>query len=256
MSFGRSSCEFSGTSLRDLAQDSGRHVVVHLLHPDVSSSSALSTLSYLLSSKSSSSTTLPLYHLLPDTAIASAHHVLDPGTHRCDPLKSLALIIYDRIERVVARFVPKPLISPPPSPLRAPASLPEPEKAFFHSPAFRLGVRLGINEAKDVQFSLEWPSKTLDILDRHRFLHVGYALSEDKAWLFIVGFDGLAEGHSVKVIATPRSKADNGVDLQGVVSAVWSVAKQVVNATSVEWRIAIGKLGVMEAKECLGMYTL
>jgi mediator of RNA polymerase II transcription subunit 13 len=162
------------------------------------------------------------------------------------------MTLYDRIERLVTRFVPKPLISPPPSPLRAPASLPDPEKTFFHSPVFRLSV----SDDKEAHFNLDWPPKTFDVLDRYRFLHVGYALSEDMAWLFIICLDGIAEGHSIKAVATPRSpggKKGAAVDLAGLVSSVWSVAKQIVDSTSVEWRITIGKLGSMETRECRGM---
>jgi mediator of RNA polymerase II transcription subunit 13, fungi type len=170
-----------------------------------------------------------LMSLLPGSLIQGALH--NPALHHAG-LEILANSVYDRAVLPVDRSMSRVL-------------LPTGDKvrALFSEPAFALP-----RTQRKISYSLEAHPSTLDVLDRHYMLHVGYRVSECGKWLFAACIDARGDAHDLKAWLMP----DNDPD-QFVVDNVWEFAMSVATKAHVEWRIVVSKLGTIGIAESEGM---
>lgn len=82
-------------------------------------------------------------------------------------------------------------------------------------------------------FSLKWPAPSLEVLDRHRFLHVSYAVDSDAKELLLIVCDDRGETHLVETIPLMTHQE------QERVGKVWLFLHALLRKSSVEWRVVI-----------------
>ncbi|KAF8131078.1 mediator complex subunit 13 C-terminal-domain-containing protein [Boletus edulis] len=111
-------------------------------------------------------------------------------------------------------------------------------RGFFREPAFTLARP----PKPVVHFSLG-PARTLDVLDRHTFFHVGYRFSACGKWLLAACVDQRGESYDLGSWLT-QDEVETSAILQ-----VWNFALQVARKTNIEWRLVISKLGPMSPSE-------
>lgn len=134
-------------------------------------------------------------------------------------------------------------------------------KKYFQAPMFSLARSL--NENKVSYSGATDPS--LDVLDRHTFIHVGYQLSSCGRWILAACTDQRGEAQDLGVWSTQPglqgNKKDDDesctdvsvvTDEMYVVGKVWEFAMQFAEKANVEWRIVFAKLGAMGAVELDG----
>lgn len=82
-------------------------------------------------------------------------------------------------------------------------------------------------------FSLKWPPPSLEVLDRHRFLHVAYTVTPDEQQIALVVCDDRGEMHLTETIplTTPQE--------QERVGKVWLYLHALLRKSSVEWRVVV-----------------
>lgn len=177
-------------------------------------------------------------HLVPLSMVSRQAVTLDPSTSSHRTIFSrLAFTVYDRLPVLLQRHVTKRLLqltvegSNPTSALQATRVCP--------APAFRLVP----HTKSSINFTLQWPASSLDILDRHRLFHIAYSISADGRWLFLAAIDERAEYHTLRV------RFVEGLEPKLVLKRVWNYAKEVTEPVNVEWRISIAKAGVMPVAE-------
>ena len=115
---------------------------------------------------------------------------------------------------------------------------------FFLEPAFSLARPL---HAK-VQFVRQFPVLSLDVVDRHTLLHVGYQVSNCGKWLLVCGVDQRGEAHDLTVWLLPSESPETFI-----AQHLWTFAVNFAKRASVEWRIVITKLGLMDVRELEGL---
>ncbi|KAF9224428.1 hypothetical protein BS17DRAFT_879901 [Gyrodon lividus] len=94
-----------------------------------------------------------------------------------------------------------------------------------------------------VRFSQLGPARTLDVLDRHTLLHVGYKFSACGKWLVASCVDQRGESYDVGSWLT-QDEVETTAVLQ-----IWDFAVQFARKANVEWRLVISKLGLMSSSE-------
>jgi mediator of RNA polymerase II transcription subunit 13, fungi type len=115
---------------------------------------------------------------------------------------------------------------------------------FFQEPASSLARPLHTN----AQFVRQFPVLSLDVVDRHTLLHVGYQLSSCGKWLLACCVDQWGEAHDLTVWLLPSESPETFT-----VQHLWTFAVNIAKRASVEWRIVIAKLGPMDARELEGL---
>lgn len=116
-------------------------------------------------------------------------------------------------------------------------------RGFFREPAFTLARPL----KPIVHFSLG-PTRTLDVLDRHTFLHVGYRFSACGKWLLAACVDQRGESYDLGSWLT-QDEVETSAVMQ-----VWNFALQAAQRTNIEWRVVISKLGLISPAELDGSF--
>jgi mediator of RNA polymerase II transcription subunit 13, fungi type len=116
---------------------------------------------------------------------------------------------------------------------------------FFQEPAFSLARPLHTK----VQFVRQFPALSLDVVDRHTLLHVGYQFSSCGKWLFACCVDQRGEAHDLTVCLLPSESPETFT-----AQHLWTFAVNVAKRASVEWRIVIAKLGPMDIREFEGLF--
>ena len=174
-----------------------------------------------------------LVHFVPD------YFVTDPHTHpttRHVGLEQFVNSVYNRLLRPTLRQTSR--------------------KFWEYNPAFenRFQVPAYVLARKTPpQTRLEWSEEpSLNTLDRHNFLQVGYRLSECKNWLLAACTDERGEAHDVAVWAVPHQNDCPSLNVNWIVSNVWIFATQFAQRAHTEWRIVISKLGNMGENEVEG----
>jgi mediator of RNA polymerase II transcription subunit 13 len=115
--------------------------------------------------------------------------------------------------------------------------------AYFQEQPFVLA-----RPSSTVHFTQSTPARSLDVLDRHTLLHVGYRFSACGKWLLAACVDQRGESYD---LGTWLIQDD--IETSAVVQ-VWNFALQFAKKANVEWRIIIAKLGPMTANELEGWY--
>jgi mediator of RNA polymerase II transcription subunit 13 len=115
---------------------------------------------------------------------------------------------------------------------------------FFLEPAFSLARPLHTK----VQFVRQFPVLSLDVVDRHTLLHVGYQVSKCGKWLLVCCVDQRGEAHDLTVWLLPSESPE-----MFIAEHLWTFAVNFAKRASVEWRIVITKLGLMDVRELEGL---
>lgn len=173
-----------------------------------------------------------LIHLVPDYCIA------DPFTYpstRHVGLEWFVNSVYDRLLRATIRQTSRQFWE-----------LNPPFERRFQVPSFTLAR----NTAPESQF--EWDEHpSLNVLDRHTFLHVGYRLSNCKRWLLAACIDERGEACDVAVWGVPHPN-DSHALVNWIVSNIWTFANQFAQRADSEWRMVVSKLGEIGENEVEG----
>ncbi|KAI6128559.1 mediator complex subunit 13 C-terminal-domain-containing protein [Pisolithus croceorrhizus] len=164
-----------------------------------------------------------LFHLLPDAVIA-AHD----WTDNVAELEAICFSVYQRLPRPVTRSMSREILETG-----------EPTRAYFQEPLLTLSRPI----TPTVLFSQHGQARSLDVLDRHMFLHVGYRFSSCGKWLLASCVDQRGEGYDVGSWLT-----QDDVETSAVVQ-IWNFAAQFARRANIEWRLVITKLGVLSASE-------
>jgi mediator of RNA polymerase II transcription subunit 13 len=148
-------------------------------------------------------------------------------------VSAFACSIYNRILSPVDRVMSRQVID---NSLRT--------RDFFLEPAFALARPLHTK----VQFVRQFPVLSLDVVDRHTLLHVGYQLSNCGKWLFACCVDQRGEAHDLNVWLIPSESPETFI-----AQHLWTFAVNVAKRASIEWRIVMAKLGSMDVREFEGL---
>ena len=146
---------------------------------------------------------------------------------------AFACSIYNRISSSVDRVMSQQIVE---NSLRT--------RDFFQEPAFSLARPLHTK----VHFVRQFPVLSLDVVDRHTLLHVGYRLSSCGKWVFACCIDQRGEAHDLAVRLLPNESPE-----AFIAQHLWAFVVGVAKRASVEWRIVIAKLGSMDTRELEGM---
>ncbi|KAI0279601.1 mediator complex subunit 13 C-terminal-domain-containing protein [Russula brevipes] len=142
---------------------------------------------------------------------------------------AFACSIYNRILSPVDRVMSRQVID---NSLRT--------RDFFLEPAFALARPLHTK----VEFVRQFPVLSLDVVDRHTLLHVGYQLSNCGKWLFACCVDQRGEAQDLNVWLIPSESPETFI-----AQHLWTFAVNVAKRASIEWRIVMAKLGSMDVRE-------
>ncbi|KAI0329947.1 hypothetical protein GY45DRAFT_1251784 [Cubamyces sp. BRFM 1775] len=172
-----------------------------------------------------------LVHFVPDSLVEGIH------THPASNLSGLndfVCSVYDRILIPVTRAMSRKFFAHG-----------APLVGYFEAPAYALictpGTRSGADFAPPrVSFALESTVSSLDVMNRHMLLHVGYQISSCGRWILAACVDAEGEAHELRAWLTP----DDGVEAF-LVGQVWSFVREFSRRANIEWRIIISKLGMM-----------
>ncbi|KAG9317057.1 mediator complex subunit 13 C-terminal-domain-containing protein [Chiua virens] len=154
------------------------------------------------------------------------HHITshDPGT---TDFERLCFSVYHRVPQPVDRTMSRKIFDTD-----------KDVREFFREPAFTLARP----PKPAIHFNLG-PAHTLDVLDRHTFLHVGYRFSACGKWILAACIDQRGESYDLGSWLT-QDEAETSAVLQ-----VWDFALQAARRTNIEWRLVISKLGLMSPAE-------
>lgn len=161
-----------------------------------------------------------LFHFVPEQSIFAPSN-----------LDVLASSIYNRILRPVDRVMARRLFDDGPCTRR-----------YFQDPAFTLA-----RENKPAVTFSRMANATLDVLDRHYIMHVGYVVHGK--WILSVCVDERGEAYDIGVWLTDEDGQETHV-----VSKVWEFAMRFAKQANLEWRIVIARLGALEEKELDGEF--
>jgi mediator of RNA polymerase II transcription subunit 13 len=142
---------------------------------------------------------------------------------------AFACSIYNRILSSVDRVMSQQIVG---NSLRT--------RDFFQEPAFSLARPLHTK----VHFVRQFPVLSLDVVDRHTLLHVGYRLSSCGKWVFACCVDQRGEAYDLAVRLLPSESPE-----AFIAQHLWAFVVGVAKRASVEWRIVIAKLGSMDTRE-------
>ena len=159
-----------------------------------------------------------LVHFVPEALVYDILH--DPTVVHTG-LETVVDSVYDRIMLPEQRSISRQFFSGD-SKLRS----------LFHEPAFALARPA----RKKVTFSLNAHPSSLDVLDKHYILHVGYRVSECRKFLFAATVDQRGEAHDLKSWLIPDDYSDTFV-----VTSIWSFTLGMASKANIEWRIVIAK---------------
>lgn len=183
-------------------------------------------LSAVRKAKKSSQDVARVFQLIPEPFIMGA---LDNPMMNHSGLELLVTSLYDRIlvaaQRTMARsFTPDSKV-----------------RALFQEPAFVLARPM----QKRAKFLREAHPASLDVLDRHTFLHIAYATTPCGKWLFLAAIDQVGTAHDLRARLIPSDCVVENF----VVGTVWEFTLSMAMKANVEWHLVIVKLGFMTSSE-------
>ncbi|SGY79008.1 BQ5605_C008g05011 [Microbotryum silenes-dioicae] len=234
-----------------------KHVVIYLLDPSEASRtsasaapSIIAALAHILKSRASTMSLvvypLPLSTVSRWRSIASADSI-------AARLRRLAFAVYDTL-LVSVSSLPAPVPETFPSSQIGRHPVLGPLTRLYQSPAITASP---VRETS-IEFALVWPPSSLEVLHRHRLLHVAYgcfcAPAEGERgpaleWIVISGIDEKGETwKSVPQIVRypPQMQLEEARARQ-----VWKAAKSLHDTADIEWRVVVTKLGNMSKEEII-----
>lgn len=179
-----------------------------------------------------------LIHFVPESLIEGIH------THPASNLGGLddfVCSVYDRILVPVTRAMSREFFA------RSAVMT-----GYFEAPAYALICAAGNKSRSEplppqVSYTLESSVSSLDVMNRHMLLHVGYQVSSCGRWILAACIDAAGEAHEIKAFLTPDDNVEGFL-----VSHVWGFVHDFARRANVEWRIVIAKLGIMAHSEVRG----
>ncbi|KIY45169.1 hypothetical protein FISHEDRAFT_76845 [Fistulina hepatica ATCC 64428] len=173
------------------------------------------------------------FHLVAEKTVTSAVHAPQPFPSTLD---SICMSVYDRILKPVNRMMSRQFFVHT-----------EPVQRLFQAPAFSLARP---PQAK-VSFAYS-RNANIDVLDKGTMLHIAYQISPSGKWILASSVDQRGESYDLGVWLTQKSDetdADELSPLQYAVNKVWDFAIKHAKCASVEWRVVVSRLGVMDDGE-------
>lgn len=159
------------------------------------------------------------------------HHIASHDLGTTD-FERLCFSIYRRVPQPVERTMSRKILD-----------INKETRGFFREPAFTL-----VRPLKPVVHFNLGPAGTLDVLDRHIFLHVGYRFSACGKWLLAACVDQRGESCDLGSWLTQDEVETSAV------TQVWNFALQTARRTNVEWRLVISKVGLVSPAELDGSF--
>ncbi|KAM0754078.1 hypothetical protein T439DRAFT_346312 [Meredithblackwellia eburnea MCA 4105] len=231
-----------------------KHIVVYLLTPPgplptAPTSPITLAIQQLLRTRSTTLSTL--VYPIPMSTIADSRTMYfgDSSNAR---LERLAFAVFDQLLISVSK-------------LRFPMPETFPSAAFNHAtgPAVRAfqfpAITLSPARKSKLDFELSWPPSSLEVMHRHRLLHVGYTVipvenESNLEWIVATCIDEKGELWKTvpKLVRCPASAPSEVAR----VKIVYAIARGVAEAADVEWRIVICRVGVMGKPEMKAWSTL
>ncbi|KAI0352771.1 hypothetical protein OH77DRAFT_1428194 [Trametes cingulata] len=176
-----------------------------------------------------------LVHFVPESLIEGIH--THPGSN-LSGLDDFVCSVYDRLLVPVARAMSRKFFA-----------LSAPVVGYFEAPAYALISSPGNKShaervSPQVSFALESSVSSLDVMNRHMLLHVGYQVSSCGRWILAACIDAEGEAHELKTWLTPDDNIETFV-----VNQVWNFVHEFARRANIEWRIVVTKLGLMGYSE-------
>lgn len=97
-------------------------------------------------------------------------------------------------------------------------------------------------------FVYDTPILSLDVVDRHTMLHIGYRFSTSGKWLLVMCVDERGETQHHEIWAVQPDQL-----LSQTVEQIWTFAMGIAKGAHVEWRFVFAKLGFMSPTELDGL---
>lgn len=235
------------------ATRSRRHVVIYILAPPEAytaspASPIISALQSMIKSRIGPGSSW-VVNPVPLSAV-SRWRTIVPGESSLGRLDRLAFAVYDQLLIAVSSLA-FPVPETFPSANLARPQLVGPTVRTFQSPA----ITMSPARRTDIEFDLTWPAASLEVLHRHRLLHVAYACSPAHGdggleWIAVSCVD--EKGEIWKTM--PRLlRIPPGASVETLrVKMVWSISKMLIDTADVEWRVIISKLGVPSKADLKG----
>jgi mediator of RNA polymerase II transcription subunit 13, fungi type len=114
-------------------------------------------------------------------------------------------------------------------------------RSFCQEPAFALAPPAHTR----VQLVRQYPPLSLEVTERHAFLHVSYRIYG--RWLLAACTDQRGEGHNLGVWMIQSESPE-----AYIASTVWNAAFAFAQKADIEWRVVIAKLGLLNGLEIDG----
>ncbi|OSX60611.1 hypothetical protein POSPLADRAFT_1048016 [Postia placenta MAD-698-R-SB12] len=213
------------------------HLVFYIITPSSTSAPASSTLRPLFSAIKRALKAYPdsgiLFHLVPEAHVNGG---LDDPNVVHGGLEILVASVYDRILQPVERAMSRRLFDLTPR-----------TRACFHAPAFALASGFSAmtrHSGPRVSYTLESHPSSLDVVDRHTLLHVGYRISSCRQWLLASCTDERGDEYDWGAWLLPAESVESFI-----VSQIWTFTQAFAGRANVEWRVGIAKVGAMGENE-------
>ncbi|EIW82148.1 hypothetical protein CONPUDRAFT_143634 [Coniophora puteana RWD-64-598 SS2] len=163
-----------------------------------------------------------LFHLVPENFIwsseTSVHHAID--------MQNLCYSVYRRVLHPVDRYMSRRLYETG-----------ERSRAYLQKQPFALAPPA----RPTLQFTQESSVQTLDVLERHSLLHIGYRISRCGRWLLVAAVDQRGEAYDMGAWLIQDETETF------IVEKVWAFGLQFARTANVEWRMVFAHLGSMSA---------
>ena len=172
--------------------------------------------------------TSTLFQFVPESMVADATNE-DQGA-----MSTFVTSVYDRLLKSVGRGMSHPLFDRE-----------EGAKVLVQSPAFALSRP---HHPRPI-FLRQAPARSLDVMDRHLLLHVGYSTSTCGRWVMASCIDQRGGGHDFGLWL---NQPDDDLPEEFVVNKVWEFASSFMKRTDVEWRVAFSRAGSIDEREMEG----
>ena len=160
--------------------------------------------------------------------------VSDPANGDQETLSTFVTSVYDRLLKPVSRGMARPFLDHE-----------ESVRVLVQSPAFALPRP---QRPKPILLR-QAPARSLDVMDRHLLLQVGYCTSACGKWIMASCVDQRGGGHDLGLWL---NQPEDGNPEEFIVNKVWGFAMTFTKRTDVEWRVAFSKAGSIDEREMEG----
>jgi len=178
-----------------------------------------------------SSTTSTLFQFVPESM------VFDPANEDQGTISTFVTSVYDRLLKSVSRGMARSLFDHEGD-----------VQALVQSPAFVLSRP---QHSRPI-FLRQAPARSLDVMDRHLLLHVGYGISTCGKWVMASCIDQRGGGHDLGLWL---NQPDDRTPEEFIVNKVWEFAMTFTKRADVEWRVAFSKAGSIDEREMEGQLS-